>query len=63
MAAKLSNEKYVHYHSNMSEHITKVTQTKTNYDQFRHNMHQGWYNPESEQVTKMTETKTNYNQF
>ena len=30
---------------------------------FRHNMYQGWYNPESEQVTKMTETKTNYNWF
>ena len=34
MAAKLSNETYVHYHGNISEQVTKVTQTKTNYDQF-----------------------------
>ena len=35
MATKLSNERYVHYHGNISEQVTKVTQTKTNYDQFQ----------------------------
>ena len=34
MAAKLSYETYVHYHGNISEQDTKVTQPKTNYDQF-----------------------------
>ena len=34
MAAKLSNEKYVHDHVNISEQFTKVAQTKENYDQF-----------------------------
>ena len=34
MATKLSNETYDHYHGNISEQGTKVTQTKTNYDKF-----------------------------
>ena len=33
MAAKLSNETYVHYHGTISEQVKKETQTKTNYDQ------------------------------
>ena len=34
MAAKLSNDTYVYYYGNILEQVTKVTQTKTNYDQF-----------------------------
>ena len=33
LTAKLSNEKY--YHGNILEQVTKVTQTKTKYDQFK----------------------------
>ena len=35
MAAKLSNKTKVCYHGNISEQVTKVTQTKINYDQFQ----------------------------
>ena len=34
LAAKLSNETYVHYNGNILEPVTKVTQTITKYDQF-----------------------------
>ena len=45
LASKLSNETYVHYYGNISELMTKVTQTKQKKTSFWHNMHPGCCDP------------------
>ena len=48
LVTKLLNETYVHYHGNISEQVTKLTQTKTKYYQFSRLLQPIYYSKHNE---------------